>query len=70
MHSMKFSVLEEQASIYASINDYSNYAGLGLSIYKENLEEEWEIVSKPGKYHNYIPATVLTKGNYYLIVTP
>ena len=33
-------------------------------------DDDWEIVSIPGKYHSYISPVTLTKGSYYLVVTP
>ncbi|CDW81429.1 laminin subunit alpha-like [Stylonychia lemnae] len=68
---LKFEVNEEQAQIYAQVIDYSAVAGLGISIIRaDDLNDDWEIVSTPEKYHSYISPQSLTRGSYYLVVTP
>ena len=47
---MKFEVQEEEAMIYAAIFDYTGFAGLGLTITKQDLDNDWEVVSVPSKY--------------------
>lgn len=66
--------------VYAAIFDYTMHANLGLKIYKvveENLEqdqvvieEDFSILSVPGKYFNYIPPVTLQKGKYHLSFEP
>lgn len=69
--SLKFEVKEEQAQIFAQVIDYSSVAGLGINIVRaDDLNDDWELVSRPEKYHSYIPPQSLTQGSYYLVVTP
>jgi hypothetical protein len=68
-YKLKFDVQEEEAMIYAAIFDYSGYASLGLTITKaDELDDDWESSSIPGKYFSYIPPVSLTKGSYYLTI--
>lgn len=51
MVALKFEVKEEEALIFASVYDYSGVASLGLMITDaDDLEDDWEVVSVPGKY--------------------
>jgi len=46
-------------------------AGLGISIIRaDDLNDDWELLSRPEKYHSYILPQSLTKGSYFLVITP
>ena len=51
--------------------DYSGLASLGLMIMNaDDLDNDWQVISKPAKYHTYIPPVTLTRGNYLLVISP
>ena len=56
--------------MFAAVYDYSGIANLGLTIIKDKEDEEFEVNSVAGKYHNYIKPVSLTKGNYILLIEP
>jgi hypothetical protein len=64
IHYLPFTIDSEEAMVYAAIFDYSGQASLGVNIMKdvsdEPGEDEFEVVSTPGKYFNYIAPVSLT----------
>ena len=62
-----FKVNEEEAQIFASVNEYTGVANLALSIVKKS-NNNIVAVSSPGKYHSYLAPVTLTRGDYYLVI--